>query len=276
MKPNGTELDSDSVARLERPCQASQRHCATFRADPKAIDHQRPTRGRNVDFIADTDRNPFGMEPPCEQYVPGYGDTGAHFHVVGDTPTVHGGLDTGIPFTDRPWTETFFDTLDRAGLVEQVDLTAGVLELDKTFLSYLHMCDPGEEAPTNADYAALEPFFDAELRAITAHVLLPVGARATAHVLDTYTARSSDGLDMEAIHATEIRGSGWLVLPIRDPAEWTDGGSRNDGSQDSSDSLFVGDAERLVDALQTLQERDYRRTSDLGRFLADDESYLVR
>ena len=102
-------------------------------------------------------------------------------------------------------------------------------------------------------------FFDAELRAITAHVLLPVGARATGHVLENYTARRAEGLDMDAVHATEIRGSGWLVVPLRDPAEWTD-----------------GDADRLATALRTLRQSDYRRISDLGRFLADDSPYLVR
>ena len=212
-----------------------------------------------MDFVAQSASNPFGMQPPCERFVPGYGDTGAHFHVVGDNPRVHGGLDTDIPFTDRSWSADFFETLARTGLVERADLDSGVLELGPTFLSYLHLCDPGETAPTAADYGALEPFFDAELRAITAHVLLPVGARATAHVLETYTARSSEQRDIDTIHATEIRGSGWLVVPIKDPAEWE-----------------TGDADRLLEALVALQQSDYRRTSDLGRFLPDDESYLVR
>ena len=197
------------------------------------------------------------MKPPCERFVPGYGDTGAHFHIIGDNPQTHGGFDTGIPFTDRPWSEAFFHALARAGLVEQTD--DGAVETQRSFFSYLHMCDPGDEELTEADYAALEPFFDAELRAITAHVLLPVGARATAHVLENYTARATEPLAMDALHGTEVRGSGWLVVPMKNPAEWES-----------------GDAERLVDALRTLQESDYRRTSDLGRFLPDDEAYLVR
>jgi uracil-DNA glycosylase len=212
-----------------------------------------------VEYIADEDRNPFGMQPPCDRFVPGYGDTAAHFHVIGDSPAVHGGLDTGIPFTDRPWSTDFFDALAEGGLVDHVDLAASKLKPGLTFLSYLHMCDPGEKAPIAANYDALEPFFDAELRAITAHVLLPVGARATAHVLDTYTARQATDIDMDAIHATEIRGSGWLVVPIKDPSEW-----------------IADDAERLVDGLSALKQQDYRQTSDLGRFLAGDESYLVR
>lgn len=225
--------------------------------DPEGYNPPAPTPPEHVNFVADSKNNPFGMDPPCDRFVPGYGDSGAHFHVVGDTPATHGGLDTGIPFTDTPWSAAFFDALIRADLVEQTD--DGAVDTHRTFLSYLHMCDPGDDAPTEADYAALEPFFDAELRAITAHVLLPVGARATAHILDSYTARPAESLDMDQVHATDIRGAGWLIVPIKDPAEWTD-----------------GDADTLVETLQRLQETGYEQISDLGRFLPGDEPYLVR
>jgi uracil-DNA glycosylase family 4 len=211
-----------------------------------------------VQFLSAERRNPFGMSPPCDRSVPGYGDTAADFHVVGDHPGVHGGTETGVPFTGNPWSERFFRTLERAGLVRDVDLQRREVAHGRTFLSYLHMCVT-DRAPTADDYATMEPFFDAELRAITAHVLLPVGARATAHVLDSYTARASGDIDMEALHGSELRGSGWLVVPIMEPAEWSD-----------------GDAERLVDGLAELQSTDYRRLSDLGRFFPDDDPYLVR
>ncbi|WP_369685602.1 uracil-DNA glycosylase family protein [Salinibaculum rarum] len=212
-----------------------------------------------MEFVADSDRNPFGMDPPCERSVPGYGDTSAHFHVIGDNPARHGGLDTGIPFTDRPWSAAFFDALARGGLVEGVDLEAGRLDLDRTFLSYLHMCDPGEGEPTESDYATLEPFFDAALRAVTAHVLLPVGDRAIEHILATCTSKSATAVDADAVHATEVHGSGWLVIPVKEPATWTD-----------------ADAEALAQMLTDLLASDYRQTADLGRFLPDEESHLVR
>lgn len=210
-----------------------------------------------MDFVAADRRNPFGISPPCERYVPGYGDSTADFHVVGDHPGVHGGVESGIPFTGLPWSGRFFDALERAGLVRRGP-DGGELDVSDTFLSYLHTCVPGGE-PTPDDYAAMEPFFDAELRAITAHVLLPVGPRATAHVLETYTARDPAELDTDSAHATEIRGSGWLVMPMKDPAEW------------SSE-----DADSLVAALEELQRTDYRRVSDLGRFFPDDGPYMVR
>lgn len=212
-----------------------------------------------MEYVSETPQDPFGMDPPCEQYVPGYGDANADFHVVGDHPRVHGGLEAGIPFTNRDWSEQFFDALARAGLVEDFESAAGKLDVDGTFLSYLHMCDPGAVPPDAESYAEMEPFFDAELRAITAHVLLPVGSRATRHVLREYTARSVDEVVLDDLHGIELHGAGWLVVPIKEPRAWTE-----------------ADVDRLVDGLTTLQRTDYRRVSDLGRFLSDDNPYLVR
>jgi len=212
-----------------------------------------------VVYVADSLTNPFGMDYPCERAVPGYGPTDAHFHVVGDHPGVHGGLDTGIPFTDEPWSRSFFGALQRSGLVGEVNLRDGDVDPGPTFFSYLHACAPDGEAPTLDGYDAMEAFFDAELRAITAHVILPVGQRATEYVLRNYTARPAGEIAVADAHATEIRGSGWLVVPIQDPAEWTD-----------------RDAEALVDALTELRANDYRRESDLGRFLPGSDPYLVR
>ncbi len=204
------------------------------------------------------------MTPDCERYVPGYGDANADFHVIGDHPGIHGGIESGVPFTGEAWSDAFHDALVAAGLFEAVDddpggETADPIAVAKTFLSYLHMCVPDGE-PTAESYDDMERFFDAELRAIAAHVLLPVGARATDHVLRQYTARAwKTEIDMDALHGEEILGSGWLVVPLKDPAEWTS-----------------GDADRLVDALCTLRATDFRRESDLGRFIAGNDPYLVR
>ncbi|MFC6614623.1 uracil-DNA glycosylase family protein [Halopenitus salinus] len=238
--------------------------------------------------VTDRTRNPFGMTPDCPASVPGFGDANADFHVVGDHPGVHGGTATGVPFTGEPWSSAFLEALAEAGLIRSIDdgkaapagttvddptpaqTTDGGVStpshdgddpfvVDRTFLSYLHMCVSDGE-PTEDDYAGMEPFFDAELRAIAAHVLLPVGRRATEHVLEEYTARArSIDLEMDALHGTEIRGSGWLVVPVKDPREWTD-----------------SDAERLVAGLRELRRTDYRRVTDLGRFIAGDDPYLVR
>ena len=205
--------------------------------------------------VASSPSNPFGFDPGCEPFVPGYGDANAHFHVVGDTPGIHGGIESGVPFTGSESGERLLAALAEAGIIESAGTPP---ETGATYLSYLDMCVHDGE-PTQADYDAVEPMFDAELRAITAHVLLPVGERATRHVFAVATAQSPDDVDMDRLHATEVLGSGWLVYPIGEPAEWTD--------DDESD---------LVDALRALRETDYRREADLGRFGPTGEPYRVR
>ena len=233
--------------------------------------------------VTEQTRNPFGMRPDCPSFVPGYGDANAEFHVVGDHPGVHGGLDAGVPFTGEPWSPAFLSALTEAGLIAGVHEDAAAdgtvrepardghrppdgdadridpIRTNRTYFSYLHMC-ASDGIPSEASYDDMERFFDAELRAIAAHVLLPVGARATDHVLRQYTARAwKTEIDMEALHAEELLGSGWLVVPIKDPAEWTD-----------------GDDDRLVESLRELRSTDFRRESDLGRFIAGSDPYLVR
>jgi uracil-DNA glycosylase family 4 len=210
-----------------------------------------------VENVTDRISDPFGMDPDCEQSVPGYGDANADFHVVGDHPGVHGGADTGVPFTNEAGRRLQRALVDADLLVEAGDRPV----VSKTYLSYLHMCVPTDGgSPTPESYADMERFFDAELRAIAAHVLLPVGARATAHVLEQYTARAwKTAVDMDALHGRELLGSGWLVVPVKEPAEWVE-----------------GDHDRLVAGLRELQRTDFRRESDLGRFIPGEDPYLVR
>ena len=137
--------------------------------------------------VTDRTSNPFGMRPPCEEFVPGYGDANADFHAIGDHPGVHGGRETGVPFTNAAG-RRLQGVLHAVGLLDGSGSDAP--ETETVFFSYLHTCVPDGE-PTPASYADCERFLDAELRAISAHVLLPVGERATRYVLANYTARSS-------------------------------------------------------------------------------------
>jgi uracil-DNA glycosylase len=209
----------------------------------------------SVKNVAESLSNPFGFDPGCESFVPGYGDANAHFHVVGDHPGVHGGVESGVPFTGSVSGERLQRALAEAGMLESAGNPPTV---DNTYLSYLHMCH-ADGTPSQESYDDLEPLFDSEFRAITAHVLLPVDERATRHVFAVATAEPTDDVDMERRHATEVMGSGWLVYPIKEPAEWND-----------------GDEAALVEALKALQETDYRREADLGRFGPTGETYLVR
>ena len=209
-----------------------------------------------VENVTDRTSNPFGMRPPCEEFVPGYGDANADFHLIGDHPGVHGGRSTGVPFTNAAGRK-LLSVLDSVDLLSAPDSDEPVVE--NLFCSYIHLC-VADGTPTPKSYADCEQFFDAELRAIGAHVLMPVGERATAYALRNYTTRPADP-EMDALHAIEIRGGGWLVLPITEPADWSDDG---------------GEADSLQQALETLLATDYRRETDLGRFLPGGDPYLVR
>lgn len=219
-----------------------------------------------MENVTDRTSNPFDMRPLCHApegdivaAVHGYGDANADFHLIGDYPGRHGGERTGVPFTGSLAGErlqsVFYETDFLTAACDDEPVATNL------FMSYIHACTtPGGREPTPAEYAGLERFFDAELRGISAHVLLPVGERATEHVLEEYTARAHKiDLDMSALHGTQIRGRGFLVVPVRDPADWTD-----------------GDRERLVEAIRSILGSDYRQTADLGRFVADDRPYWVR
>ena len=216
----------------------------------------------HVRNVTDRLSNLFDLSPGCDRYVPGFGDANAAFHVIGDHPGVHGGIDEELPFRGQPWSSRFFETLSAGGLLqtEQPWKASAVSEIGPRYFSYIHLCDPGDTDPTQTEYDSQERFFDAELRAIAAHVVLPVGESATKHVFKTCTAHNpGDSLDMRALHATEQPGAGWLVLPIRTPSEWTQ-----------------PDADQLLESLTALRTSDFRQTADLGRFLPGDDPYLVR
>ena len=129
-----------------------------------------------MENVTDRTSNPFGMRPPCEspcsenvEAVFGYGDANADFHVIGDHPVIHGGTSTGVPFTDSRAGEAIQRTLFETGFTNEPYSDEPVLT--DCFLSYLHMCCPPDESdPSLKEYADMTRFFDAELRAIAAHV----------------------------------------------------------------------------------------------------------
>jgi len=217
-----------------------------------------------VENVTDRIRNPFGMSPPCErrcsETVPavyGYGDANADFHVVGDHPGVHGGTTTGIPFTEKDGSARLRGAFAEAGLLSGREARTAT---DNVFFSYLHMCCADGSEPTPDAYADLERFFDAEFRAINAHVILPVGRRAIRYVLAEHSAQLHRiGDDPADLHATEVRGRGYRMLPVAAPEEWTE-----------------DDEVALVARLSEVLESDYRQISDLGRFQAGEDPYWVR
>ena len=177
----------------------------------------------------------------------GYGDANADFHLIGDYPGVHGGTETGVPFTGSVAGERLQPVLHELGFAALP--YADEPEYANLFASYCHMCCVSDGGvPSAESYADLERFFDAELRAINAHILMPVGERATEHVLREYTTQAHRiELDMETLHARELRGRGFMVIPICEPADWAD-----------------GDREKLVEKLEAVLASDYRQTKGVA------------
>lgn len=220
-----------------------------------------------MENVTDEISNPFGMRPPCphecgsddgRRAVHGYGDANADFHVIGNHPGIHGGTKSGIPFTEESAGERVLEVLAATGFLEDQTNPASI---SNGFLSYLYLCCvPADTVPSDREYAAVEPFFDAELRAIAADVLLPVGRRATEHILTEYTAKADRLADgMEVLHGEELKGRGFLVLPMKDPTSWN-----------------AADETAIIDAITALKAIDYKQMVDLGRFIAGGDPYFVR
>lgn len=212
--------------------------------------------------------NPFGMRPPCphrcvadneRRAVFGYGDANADFHVIGNHSGVHGGTASGVPFTGEPAGERVLDVLEATGFLVARD--AAELTYENCFTSYRYLCCvPPGTAPDRKLIRDFERFFDAELRAVAADVLLPVGEAATRHVIESYTAQEHRlGTEMGALHGTEVRGRGFTVMPMQDPEDWTE-----------------DDFDTIVNAIDGLLATDYHQRVDLGRFIADADPYYVR
>jgi uracil-DNA glycosylase len=178
------------------------------------------------------------MRAPGEPAVYGYGDANADFHVVGADAETHGGAETGVPFTDSVAGRRLQAVLYAVGFAAEQYSDAP--DLSNCYLSYLRL-SPGDPADT-------ERYVDAELRAINAHILLPVGDDALSFVLERFTTRSRKlPHDAARLHAGEVRGRGFLVVPVADPAAWPD-----------------GDEAALVDRLETILDGDYRQTKGVA------------
>jgi uracil-DNA glycosylase family 4 len=221
-----------------------------------------------VENVTEEVSNPFGMRPPCphrcvgdseRRAVFGYGDANADFHVIGNHSAVHGGAASGVPFTGTPAGERVLDVLEATGFLAARE--AAELTYENCFTSYRYLCCvPTGTAPAREELRDFERFFDAELRAVAADVLLPVGEVATRHVIESYTAQEHRlRKEMGALHGTEVRGRGFTVMPLQDPRDRT-----------------AGDFDAIVDAIEELLATDYHQRVDLGRFIADADPYYVR
>lgn len=197
-----------------------------------------------MENVTDETSNPFGMRINGGAAY-GYGDANADFHFIGDSPARHGGATTGVPFTEAEAGRRLQSVLSEVGFAAEP--YSDEPDLSNTFLSYVH---PGvtDGEPADESYADQLRFLDAELRAINAHILFTVGDRAFRYALDNHTTQLGKlSADAAAHHAEQIRGRGFLVVPVKEPAAWTD-----------------ADRDALLGTIRGLLASDYRQTKGVA------------
>jgi uracil-DNA glycosylase family 4 len=202
-----------------------------------------------VDAQQETLRNPLGLDEACqncpvladcrERVVHGYGDVGADIVVVGETPTA-GTETTGIPFTGDETGQAVQALLGDLGFSTSPP-TAEDPEIENAYLTYLTRCRHPDRAATDEEIGRCDPFLNAEVRMINPEVLIPVGERALRVLVADHTTLQEPPAIEEA-HATEIRGRGFLLVPMCDPAGQTD-----------------ADRQAWLDAMREVLEGDYRQ-----------------
>jgi uracil-DNA glycosylase family 4 len=196
--------------------------------------------------------NPFGMDADCEnceelcdardRVVHGYGDVGAEFLVVGTAPTAAAERN-GVPFTGEGGGERVQSIFADLGFVRS-EPDAAAPDVQNLFFTNLTRCRHPERAPTDREVDTCEPFLNAEIRMINPQIIVPVGERPLRELAVEYTTRRPDSFDVDAEHATTIRGRGFELVPMAEPAEMTD---------DEADAFRDHMRENVL-------SRDYRQT----------------
>ncbi|MFC6991251.1 uracil-DNA glycosylase family protein [Haladaptatus sp. GCM10025707] len=196
-------------------------------------------------------KNPFNMDEACENceklcetrtnVVHGYGDVSAEFVFVGGQPSA-GPDETGIPFTGNEGGKRLQQLLGRVGFSSS-DPDAAEPDLENVFLTYTTRCRHPERGPTDAELMACDGYLTAELRMINPQIIVPVGQQALSALAFEYTTRDPDALDIDECHATTLRGRGFELIPLLDPADMDD-----------------DEYEQFVKHLSAEMGRDYRQT----------------
>jgi uracil-DNA glycosylase family 4 len=176
------------------------------------------------------------------QVVHGYGDVGAEFLFVGDSPSQAADR-TGVPFTGDGEGERLQRVLGDLGFSRSPP-DATEPDLQNVFLTYLARCRHPDRPATDAEVTNCDPFLTAEIRMINPHIIVPVGERALRTLAVEYTTRPPESFDVEEAHATTIRGRGFELVPMKSLEDQTD-----------------ADTEAFVDhVLENVFARDYRQT----------------
>ncbi|RLM72918.1 uracil-DNA glycosylase family protein [Halorubrum sp. Atlit-26R] len=196
--------------------------------------------------------NPFAMDTDCEncdelcgardRVVHGYGDVGAEFLVVGTAPT-EAAERNGVPFTGEGGGERVQSIFGDLGFVRS-ESDAADPDVQNLFFTNLTRCRHPDRDPTDREVDTCEPFLNAEIRMINPQIIVPVGERPLRELAVEYTTRRPDSFDVDAEHATTIRGRGFELVPMKEPAEMSD---------DEADAFRDHMRENVL-------SRDYRQT----------------
>ncbi len=204
-----------------------------------------------MDAEQDVLANPFGMDEACrncpelcetrERVVHGYGDVGADFVFVAESPSA-AAEDAGVPLVGDDAGERFQHVLGAVGLNNSLPSSTEP-ELDDAYVTHLARCRDPERPPTDGEVERCEPYLNAEIRMINPEVIVPVGERALRELGREYTTTPAADLDVRERHATTVRGRGFELFPMIHPAEQTD-----------------DETEMFIDAFLDLKASDYRQT----------------
>ena len=208
-------------------------------------------------FEQDRMRNPYGMDEACPRcdalvetrhtIVHGFGDVTAEFFFVAETPTERAD-ERGHPVTEPDDGYGLIDLLDAGGFLTDETDAADEPVLENAFVTHLTRCRHPDRAPTDVEVRNCEPFLNAELRSINPEILVPVGQRPLRFLAAEYTTTDPRTLSIDEVHATELRGRGFELVPSIEP----------DRMDDTTYEVF---AERLAETMG----RDYRQTKGRRR-----------
>ncbi len=157
---------------------------------------------------------------PRTQVVHGYGDVAADFLFVGERPSAEAD-EMGIPFATEDGRDGLYRMLERLGL-SKTDSDPASPEVVNVYLTTLTRCRDPERPPTDEEIDTCEPYLNAEIRMVNPEILIPVGERALEAIATEYTTRPASDFEIEAAHATTIRGRGFELVPMLEPEEQTD------------------------------------------------------
>lgn len=196
--------------------------------------------------------NPFSMDEDCQncpkladcrdRVVHGYGDVGAEFVVVGESPSASA-EENGVPFTGDEGGRRVQRILGELGF-SRSGPDAAEPDLQNVYLTYLTRCRHPERRPTDDEVWNCEPFLSSDLRMINPHIIVPVGQRALTELATEYTTRNPESFDVETEHATTVRGRGFELVPMLAP-----------GAMDDADERAFVDH-----VTENVLSRDYRQT----------------